>query len=80
MKTQTAVAMRIAELLMKNKMTVYSMCKKIGMAQETVHAIINERYKTIKLDTIIKICDCFNMTIQQFFDNDLFKRENLDVE
>ena len=50
------------------------------MQEETLRSIINERYKTVKLDTIILICDGFNMTIQDFFNDDIFKRENLDVD
>ena len=80
MTTQRAVALRISNLLVKNNMTQYALCKKIAMSEETLRSIINERYKTVKLDTIILICDGFNMTIQEFFDDDLFKRENLDVE
>ena len=80
MTTQRAVALRISNLLVKNNMTQYALCKKIAMPEETLRSIINERYKTVKLDTIILICDGFNMTIQEFFDDDLFKRENLDVE
>ena len=80
MTTQRAVALRISNLLVKNNMTQYALCKKIAMPEETLRSIINERYKTVKLDTIILICDGFNMTIQEFFDDDLFKRENLDVD
>lgn len=36
------------------------------MSEETLRSIINERYKTVKLDTIIQICDGFNMSIQEF--------------
>lgn len=80
MKTQRAVALRVSNLLAKNNMTQYALCKKIAMPEETLRSIINERYQTVKLDTIIQICDGFNMTIQDFFNDDLFKRENLDVD
>ncbi len=80
MKTQKAVALRISNLLVKNNLTQYGLCKKIAMPEETLRSIINERYKTVKLDTIIQICDGFNITIQEFFNDDLFKRENLDVD
>lgn len=80
MKTQKAVALRISNLLVKNKLTQYALCKKIAMPEETLRSIINERYKTVKLDTIIQISDGFDMTFQEFFDDDLFKRDNLEVE
>ena len=79
MTTQKAVALRISNLLVKNNLTQYALCQKIAMPEETLRSIINERYKTVKLDTIILICDGFNMTIQDFFNDEIFKRENLDV-
>ena len=80
MTTQKAVALRISNLLIKNNLTQYALCQRIAMSEETLRSIINERYKTVKLDTIILICDGFNMTIQEFFNDDLFKRENLYVD
>lgn len=79
MKTQKAVALRISNLLVKNNLTQYALCKKIAMSEETLRSIINERYQTVKLDTIILLCDGLNITIQEFLDDDLFKRENLDI-
>lgn len=80
MTTQKAVALRISNLLVKNNLTQYALCQRIAMPEETLRSIINERYKTVKLDTIILICDGFNITIQEFFNDEIFKRENLDVD
>lgn len=80
MITAKAVALRISNLLIKNHMTQYALCKKVAMSEGTLRSIINERYKTVKLDTIILISDAFGITFQEFFNDDLFKRENLDVE
>lgn len=80
MKLLKAVAMRVSNLLIKNKITQYSLSKKSGLTKQTIASIINEKYDSIKLDTVIKIADGFDMTIQEFFDDPIFKRENLDVE
>ena len=80
MTTQKAVALRVSNLLVKNHLTQYALCKKIAMPEETLRSIIDERYKTVKLDTIILICDGFDISQQEFFNDDLFKRENLEVE
>lgn len=79
MTTQRAVAQRLSNLLVKNNLTQYALCQRIAMPEKTLRSIINKRYKTVKLDTIILICDGFNMTIQDFFNDEIFKRENLDV-
>lgn len=80
MTTQKAVALRITNLLIKNHLTQYALCKKIAMPEETLRSIIDERYKTVKLDTIILISDGFGISFQEFFNDELFKRENLDIE
>lgn len=79
MKIQKAVVLRISNLLIKNNLTRYALCKRIAMPEETLRSIIEERYKTVKLDTIILICDGLGITFQESFD-DLFKCENLEVE
>lgn len=80
MNIQRAVAMRISDLLEKNKITQYELSKRMLTDQSTIKHIMHEEYKSIKFDTMIKIADAFGMTVQEFLDDDLFKRENLDVE
>lgn len=48
--------------------------------RSTIKHIIYKEYKSIKFETLAKIADAFNMSIQEFLDDDLFKRENLDIE
>lgn len=80
MKIQRAVALRVSNLLIKNNMTQYSLAKKMCTDQSTIKHIIHEEYKSIRFDTLVKIADAFNLTIQEFLNDDLFSRENLDVE
>ena len=80
MTTQKAVAMRISKLLIEKKMTQYSLSLKSGISKQGIANIINEKYNTIKLDTIIKIADGFEMTLQEFVDDQVFLRANLDIK
>lgn len=80
MKTQKAVALKMSSLLLKNNMSQYALSIKSGLSKQAIANIINEKYSTIKFDTIIKIADGFNMTVQQFLNDDIFNRANLDVE
>lgn len=80
MKSTTAVALRISKLLIKNKMTRYRLCRKIAMSEVTLKHILDEEYKSVKFDTLVLIADGFDMTVQEFLNDDLFKRENLDIE
>jgi len=80
MKIQRAVALRVTNLLIKNNMSQYELSKRMLTDRSTIKHIIHEEYKSIKFETIIKIADAFNMTVQEFLDDELFDRENLDVD
>lgn len=79
MKLQKAVALRMSNLLIKNNMTPYALSVKSGLTKQAIANIINEKYDSIKFDTVIKIADGFNMTLKEFIDDDIFTRENLDL-
>lgn len=76
MTTQKAVAMRISKLLIKFNMSQYALSERSGITKQGIANIINEKYRTVKLDTIIKIADGFNITLQEFFDDKIFNRSN----
>ena len=80
MKSTTAVSLRIKKLLTKHNMTRYKLCRKIAMSEVTLKHILDGEYKSIRFDTLVLIADGFDMTIQEFLDDDLFKRDNLDIE
>ena len=80
MKIQRAVALRITNLLNKHNISQYELSKRMCTDQSTIKHIIHEEYTSIKFETLVKIADAFDMSIQEFLADDLFKRENLDVE
>ena len=79
MKTITAIALRVSKLLVLKGMTRYKQCRKIAISETTLKHILDEDYKSVNFDTLVLIADGFDMTIQDFLDDDLFRRENLDV-
>ncbi len=80
MKIQRAVALRISNLLVKQNISQYELSKRMCTDRSTIKHIIHEEYQSIKFETLIKIADAFGMTIQEFLNDDLFKRENLDID
>lgn len=60
MKLQRAIALRISNLLIKNNLSIYALCKKVVIPEQTLKNIIDERNKDIKLSTIAKIAEGFN--------------------
>lgn len=78
MKLQKAVALRISQLLIKNNLSRYALCKKICMTEQTLKHIIDERNKDIMLSTIALISEGFDMSLEEFFASELFSSSNLD--
>lgn len=80
MKLQRAVALRVSNLLIKHNMSRYALCKKVVMPEQTLKNIIDERNKDIQLSTIAKIADGFDMSIEEFFNDSLFDKKELDID
>lgn len=80
MNLQKAVAMRVTNLLIENKLSKYAYLKRIAMNKSTLRNILEERYSEVKFSTLIRLADGFNMTVQEFLDDEIFDRENLDIE
>ena len=79
MKLIEAVAKRLNNLLIENKMTQYALCKKIAIDPSNIYNIMYGRCKTITLDKLFLLAEGFDMTAQQFLYDDLFKPENLEI-
>jgi len=79
MNLQRAVAQRISNLLIKNNMSRYALCKKIVLPEQTLKNIIDERNTDIKLSTLAKIADGFDLSIVEFFDDPLFEKQTLEI-
>ena len=72
--------MRISNLLIKNNMSKYRLEKESGLTHSALRYIFNEINNDVKFSTICKVVGAFNMTLEEFFDDDLFKLKNLDFD
>lgn len=79
MKLQKAVAIRIVKLLNKNNMSQYSLSIKSGLTKQAISNIINEKYESIKFDTIYKLADGFGITINEFINDECLVRDKIDL-
>lgn len=77
MDISEAVRLRIYELCEEYGITVNKLCILSGVTQSTVNNIVN-KHNSATVITLKKLCDGLDITIQDFFDSDLFR--NLDQE
>lgn len=68
-----AVQLRILELCRERNISVNKLCTMSGVTQSTVNNIISGRNNSATISTIKKLCDGLGITIGDFFDSDLFR-------
>ncbi|MBQ8001619.1 MAG: helix-turn-helix transcriptional regulator [Ruminococcus sp.] len=73
-----AVRLRIIELCKNRNITVNKLSTVSGITQSTLNNIISMRNNSTTISTIKKVCDGLGITIQDFFNSDLFN--NLEQE
>ena len=72
MNVAEAVRLRILELCKTNGITVNKLAIISGITQSTVNNILTER-NNATVSTIKKLCDGLEITIADFFDDDIFR-------
>lgn len=80
MTLNKAFAMRVSSLLIKNNVSKYQLEKETGLTHSALRYIFNEVNKDVKFSTIVKVAEFFGMTLTEFFDDEIFNIENLDVD
>ena len=72
MKLSVAVGQRIEKLLREHNMTQYQLSKNGGIPRSTISVTVSGKHNTVKLDTIYQICATLNITLEEFFKDELF--------
>ena len=80
MTVNDAVAKRISTLLKEKNMTQYRLEQNSGIQHGSMQCIMNGRNKTVTLTTIIMLARGFGMSLTDFLDDELFTREDLEIE
>ena len=73
-----AVKERILELCQEKNISINKLSTMSGVTQSTVNNIVSGRNRSATISTIKKLCDGLGITIEQFFNSDLFR--DLDQE
>ena len=78
MNLNRAFALRVSNLLAEKKMSKYRLEKETGLTHTALKYIFNEKNKDVMFSTIVKVVSAFDMTIEEFFADELFNLENLE--
>lgn len=72
MKLSEAIRKRIKFYLKDKNMNVWNLCKMSGIPCSTISTFMSGKTELLKLDTLLHICEGFNITLKDFFDSPLF--------
>ena len=68
-----AVRERILELCRERNISVNKLSTISGVTQSTVNNIVSGRNNSATISTIKKLCDGLGITIEEFFNSELFR-------
>ena len=68
-----AVKERILELCREKNLSVNKLSNMSGVTQSTVNNIVSVRNHSATISTIKKLCDGMGITIEDFFNSELFR-------
>ena len=72
MKLSEAIRKRIKFYLKDKNMNVWNLCKMSGIPCSTISTFMSSKTELLKLDTLLHICEGFNITLKEFFDDPSF--------
>lgn len=76
MQLSDAIRKRIKNLLKINNMNIWKLYKATGVSASTLSYFMSGKRELINLKTLLHICEGFDITLKEFFDDPLF----IDVE
>ena len=75
-----AVAKRVTDLLKQHDKTQYRLAKDMTVTHNTMTNIVNAKTKSVNLNTIFLMCRALGITIDDFFNDPVFKNNELDID
>ena len=72
MQLSDATRKRINFLLKEKNMKLWDLSKAAGISLPTISDFLKNDTKNLRMDTMLHICEGFNITLKEFFDDPLF--------
>ena len=80
MNLNKAFALKLSKILAERKISIYKLEKETGITHSALRYIFNEVNKDVKFSTIVKVCEFLNISLSEFFNDELFNYENLIID
>ena len=80
MTINDAVAMRILGLLKEKEISQYRLEQDSGIAHGAMDRILNSQNRTVTLTTVYRLARGFDMSVEDFLNDDLFRQNDLELD
>lgn len=80
MNYNRAFALRLSNLLIEKKISKYKLEKETGLSHSALRYIFNEVNTDVKFSTVVKVCSVLDISIKEFFDDEIFDLHNLNLD
>ena len=77
MQMNELISKRIRNLIKERNWTNYHLARRAGIPCSTLYYALGAKGETIKMTTLLNICRGFEITINDFFDDEMFELENI---
>lgn len=74
MTLKQAIGRRIRELCAQRGLSLYALAILCGVDKSTLYSILGEKSKSPEVATIKKLCDGLEITLGEFFSDEVFDR------
>ncbi len=72
MKLSDAIRKRIKFYLKEKNMNLWKLCKMSGIPCSTISTFMSGKTELLKIDTLLHICEGFEITLGEFFREPMF--------
>lgn len=72
MLIKDAVTKRLQDICNKRNICYNELATRSGVTPSTVYSLMDEKRRDLSVITLKKLCDGLDMTITEFFDDDIF--------
>ena len=72
MQLSDATRKRIKQLLKHNNMKLWDLSKAAGISLPTISDFLKNDTKNLRMDTMLHICEGFNISLGEFFTDSIF--------
>ena len=80
MTINEAVAFRTLNLMRQQNITQYRLEQDSGIFHGAMDRILQSKNNTVSFTTIFRLARGFNMTVEEFIDDDIFRRDDLELD